>query len=279
MSKTITLEFKNCLVYLNDLTLVSQDIIKKQETTSLSSFILAKAVSLFAPLPRILTKNGRTTTLIRSEGNIKNLIVDSNEKNHVKALISNPEIIWEGDLNEAITFFGFRNAFLRIKVMQDKMVPYESEVSMQSETLVDDLAYFFNQSQQIRSAVLSCTKFKDNEDLEESSSAIFTALPSVTDSDIDWIYDFIEKNPFHEKGLKFYKEYLLEQGAKLIDETPWISQCDCSSEKYLAAIKLLSKQEIESLLEEKGNIEAQCHYCHKKYYFTKEDLTNTCELQ
>ncbi|MBN0919071.1 Hsp33 family molecular chaperone HslO [[Mycoplasma] gypis] len=271
MSKIKTYQFKNFLVYLTDATETAKEAIKAQQTQSLSSYILAKAINLFSPLNRIITKNGKVTTLIRSEGKIQSLVVDTNEDNSVKAYISNPNIIWDGNLNEALTMFGFRNGFLKIQLI-DKYNKYESEIKMEQSTLVDDLSMFFYQSQQIKNAVLSCVKFDENENLIHSSSAIFTLLPQTSDHDVDWVEQFLIDNPYYVLGLEEFEKLLLDNGAQLMGENTFEWKCNCSKEKYESAIKLLSKEEIDKLIQEYGFIEAQCHYCHNKYKFFKDDF-------
>ena len=49
-------------------------------------------------------------------------------------------------------------------------------------------------------------------------------------------------------------------------------QCDCSREKIEKGILSLGKEEISKIMEEDGKIDAKCHFCHKKYHFTEDDL-------
>lgn len=49
-------------------------------------------------------------------------------------------------------------------------------------------------------------------------------------------------------------------------------QCNCSREKIEKGILSLGKEEISKIMEEDGKIDAECHFCHKKYHFTEDDL-------
>ena len=53
-----------------------------------------------------------------------------------------------------------------------------------------------------------------------------------------------------------------------------IYECDCSKEKFDKALQALDKNEINKIIEEDGKAEIICHFCNKKYLFSKEDLIN-----
>ena len=49
-------------------------------------------------------------------------------------------------------------------------------------------------------------------------------------------------------------------------------KCNCSKEKIERGIISLGKEEISKIIEEDGKLEAECHFCHKKYNFSIEEL-------
>ena len=49
-------------------------------------------------------------------------------------------------------------------------------------------------------------------------------------------------------------------------------RCKCSREYLKGVLASLGKEEINSILNERGKITAHCHYCNKDYAFTKDDL-------
>lgn len=84
----------NIRAYLSDLTDVAQVAIIKQKTTPLASLALATSVAVFGPFAIIKT-HGRTSSMIKSNGSIKNIIVESNSSGDIRALVGNNEIITE----------------------------------------------------------------------------------------------------------------------------------------------------------------------------------------
>ena len=51
-----------------------------------------------------------------------------------------------------------------------------------------------------------------------------------------------------------------------------VYECDCSKERMEEGLASLGKKEIEDIINTEGEAETLCHFCHKKYKFTKEDL-------
>ena len=51
-----------------------------------------------------------------------------------------------------------------------------------------------------------------------------------------------------------------------------IYECDCSKEHMKDALISIGKEEIKQIIEEDGKAEIVCHFCNKKYQFSKEEL-------
>ena len=49
-------------------------------------------------------------------------------------------------------------------------------------------------------------------------------------------------------------------------------KCQCSKERFGAAIKSLGKQEIQEMIDEDGGAEAECHFCLQKYQYSLAEL-------
>ncbi|MEG0440220.1 MAG: Hsp33 family molecular chaperone HslO, partial [Solibacillus sp.] len=78
-----------------------------------------------------------------------------------------------------------------------------------------------------------------------------------------------------EKG--FTPEQILEavlgkENVRILSSMPVQFQCQCSKERFGAAIIGLGVKEIEEMIVEDGQAEAQCHFCLEKYHFSREEL-------
>jgi molecular chaperone Hsp33 len=50
--------------------------------------------------------------------------------------------------------------------------------------------------------------------------------------------------------------------------------CHCSKDGFARSLSALDQETLNTLIHEDGQAEIECHFCHKKYTFTKEELIN-----
>jgi len=82
--------------------------------------------------------------------------------------------------------------------------------------------------------------------------------------DISAVEEEAEMSGAHVK--KYVEDY------EILEESEIEYKCNCTREKYYKGIITLGKNEILHILKEEGKIEAECHFCGKKYVFTEEDF-------
>lgn len=63
-----------------------------------------------------------------------------------------------------------------------------------------------------------------------------------------------------------------EEQTRLFDPAPLVFACTCTRERFSHALHQLGADELRSVLEEQGQIEAQCHFCNTFYVFTAADV-------
>ncbi|KEZ77333.1 Hsp33 family molecular chaperone HslO [Salinisphaera hydrothermalis] len=63
-----------------------------------------------------------------------------------------------------------------------------------------------------------------------------------------------------------------EEQPRLFDPAPVMFACTCSRERFGAALHQLGADELRGLIEERGEIETQCHFCNTTYVFSPADV-------
>ena len=98
--------------------------------------------------------------------------------------------------------------------------------------------------------------------------------------DIDDIYINIIKNELGGdmdalslKEIMQIKKITGDEDVKVLEEniTP-IYECDCSKEHMSEGLAKIGKEELEDIINKDGKAELVCHFCNKKYEFSKEEL-------
>ena len=120
----------------------------------------------------------------------------------------------------------------------------------------------------------------DKDGVKRAGGYIINLMPDATEQEIKNIEQAIsEVKPISEL---LDEELSLEQIAKLVtgDENIEIIEdglevsykCTCNKDRIERGIISLGKEEIQKIIEEDGKLEAECHFCHRKYVFNKNEL-------
>ena len=110
-------------------------------------------------------------------------------------------------------------------------------------------------------------------------------MPDATDEEISKIEQSIFKAGAISKMLdknmtllEISKAVTGDENVKLIEEniTP-VYECDCSKEHMEEGLATLDKTVLKEMIEEDEKAELVCHFCNKKYEFSKEELEEILE--
>ncbi len=251
-------------VYVSDLTDVAQEAITKHHTSPLPSLALATAIAAFGPFA-IIKAHGRTSAMIKSSGPLKNIIVESNAEGHIRALVGNhniPTDYDDKDINLIPIKVGIgETGSLRV-VHEYNGESFGGEVLLAKGDIVTDLAYYFDQSEQIYTAVVTDVKLKDRNTVERAYSTIYQLLPGHTESDIEFIENIVRN---HKLSTMTLQEYIKLIGGSLVGEKRLSWKCTCSVEKMKQLIQLIPEDEQKQIIKEQGFIEITCNFCNSKY--------------
>jgi molecular chaperone Hsp33 len=67
--------------------------------------------------------------------------------------------------------------------------------------------------------------------------------------------------------------HILADGTEnILERHPISYTCHCSKEGFARSLSALDEQTLHELIHEDGQAEIECHFCHKKYVFSKNEL-------
>ena len=64
---------------------------------------------------------------------------------------------------------------------------------------------------------------------------------------------------------------------EILDESPVKYVCTCSADRVTRALSTLRPEDIRTLADESGRMEAKCQYCARTYEFTQEQLNQLAD--
>ncbi|MGY6172463.1 Hsp33 family molecular chaperone HslO [Candidatus Mycoplasma pogonae] len=261
-------------ILISDTTEVAQKIIDIQTLYPLPALILANAVAAFGPLAfmKRKIKDLKTTSLMKTSGAMKMLVVESKSNGDVRAMIGNDNIETEYDqtnFNDIPLILGIGDSgYLKI-IHQINGENFGSEVQLANGDIITDLVYYFDVSEQIKTAVRTGVVFATPQKIARAYSAIFQLLPNATEADINWVQDCLKQYDLKTMDID---AYITAIGGLELETKPLQWHCSCSFEKTLQAALLLSKEEITEILATENLIEVVCDFCKTKYNFNAQDL-------
>ena len=244
-------------------------------TAALGRFLTASAMT------SLMYKSGEHLTfLINGEGQIGEMVVEASY-GVVKGSIENPSVYLKypnGHLAVG-TAVGTNGNLVCIKDLHMRE-PFTSFSPLKTGEIGDDFTYFFASSEQIPSSVGVGVLVDTDSKVLASGGFIVQVMSGCPEAVIDTlearlselkpISQMIEEN---YTPLDIIKEIAMDN-YEILEELPIKYECDCSKERFKLKLESLGVKEIEDIIEHEGHAEVLCHFCMKKYDFSKEDLTD-----
>lgn len=225
----------------------------------------------------------KLTLQIKGSGPLGMMVAVANNFPKVKAFVSNPYVdiplndIGKLDVGEAVGAQGFINVIKDVGMKE----PYVGISPLVSGEIAEDFANYFMNSEQRESAVaLGVLVNKDG--VKSSGGYLIQLMPGSTEEEISKIEQAVFKAGAISKMLnnkltlqEIAKKITDDENIELIEDNiiP-IFECDCSKEHMADGLLTIGKEELKDIIEKDGKAELTCHFCNKKYDFTKQELEN-----
>ena len=254
---------------------------KRHYTWPVASAALGRTMTAGAMMGAMLQGEDNLTIKIEGGGPIGLILVDSNAKGEVRGYVSNPHVHF--DLNE------HGKLDVRRAVGTDGMLSvvkdiglrdyFTGQVPIVSGELGEDFTYYFAVSEQLPSSVGVGVLVNPDNSIKAAGGFIIQLMPGADEETVDEIEKRLKEIPqvskLIEQGLtpeELLERVLGKEHVTFLETLPVAFACKCSKERFGQAIISLGVQEIDEMITEDGQAEAQCHFCNQKYVFTKPEL-------
>jgi molecular chaperone Hsp33 len=253
---------------------------RRHDTWPTASAAIGRTMTATLMLGAMLKGDNKLTVKVEGGGPIGAIVADANAKGEVRAYVSNPHVHF--DLNEhgkldvrrAVGTDGTLSVVKDVG-MRDY---FTGQVEIVSGELGDDFTYYLVSSEQVPSSVGVGVLVNPDNTILASGGFILQLLPGTDEETITKIEQRLSQvepiSKLIQKGLtpEEVLEEVLGEKPDILETMPVKFHCPCSKERFTTAILGLGKKEIQDMIEEDGQAEAECHFCNEKYLFTKEEL-------
>ena len=228
-------------------------------------------------------KDDLLTLQIKGNGPIGTMLVVSNNVPEVKGYVVNPHV--DLPLNEfgKLDVGGAVGQDGNIYVIKDIGLkePYIGISPLTSGEIAEDFANYFVNSEQ-RQVAVALGVLVDKNGIRKAGGYLINAMPDATNEDIS----NLEKAIFEAGAIsKLLDEQLSlkeiaikvtgDKNVRVIqDDIEPKYKCNCSKKKMGEGLITIGKEELEKIINEDGKAELICHFCNKRYKFSKEELEN-----
>lgn len=254
---------------------------RRHQTWPTASAALGRAMTAGVMLGSMLKGDAKLTIKIEGGGPIGAILVDSNSNGEVRGYVTNPQTHFElnskGKLDVARAV-GTEGTLTMVKDLGLKD-HFSGQVPIVSGELGEDFTYYLVTSEQVPSSVGVGVLVNPDNTILASGGFIIQLLPGTDEETITKIEERLSEiepiSKLIQRGLtpeEILEEVLGEGNVKILEKQSVSFKCQCSKERIENAIVGLGAQEIQAMIDEDGQAEAQCHFCNEIYLLTKEDL-------
>ncbi len=256
------------------------------KTTPTASALLGRTLTAASMMGTLLKDKGNTLTLnIKGDGPAKNVIAVSDYAGNVKGFIMEPYVDIPKKANGKLDVSGaIGNGTLSVVKDIGLKEPYSGMIELVSGEIAEDITQYFASSEQTPSLCALGVLVDRDYTCKAAGGVLISLLPFAAEETIEQL----EKNAQNLSNVS----HLFEQGLTneqimdialegieydIFDELDAEYVCDCSRERCARALISLGKSEVESVFAEcrsegkPEEIEFECHFCDKKYLFTRAD--------
>lgn len=283
-------------VYVTVTTDLVQEAVSIHDTTPVASAALGRVLTA-AGLMGIMLKSDedKLTVNFKGNGQARQILATAHGDGTVKGYIANPYVDLPLKENGKLDVGGALGEG-ELTVIKDLGLkePYMGTIALVSGEIADDLTAYFYISEQQNSSVALGVKVERDLSIGAAGGMIIQMLPGAEEAAVDALEEMIGK-----------MEPLTTSISRVMEETPGLSQsgivrrlmeeifadmpekyrlqaleereirweCDCSRERMARALATIGKEDMRKIIEEDGKAELQCHFCLKKYDFSRQELT------
>ncbi|MEZ5494752.1 MAG: Hsp33 family molecular chaperone HslO [Pseudomonadales bacterium] len=240
--------------------------------SSAGKVLLGESVAAAALLSANIKLEGRVAIQARGDGALRLLVAESSQHAGVRGVIELDEDEKQKTTAETALRELLGDGYLAVTLLPDVGDSYQGVVPLQGERLQDCLASYFQQSEQLETALWLAS------DGEVAAGLLLQAMPGAREDDSGWQHlHALTSTLTAEELLSLPCEQLLhrlyhQETLRVFDAEPVKFQCSCSAERSATALATLGREDLLHLFKETPVVKVDCHFCGKIYQYSERDI-------
>jgi len=229
---------------------------------------LGELMAAAALLSATLKFTGSLILQVQGNGPVKLIVVECTSDQTMRATAK-----WDGDLPAG----GFRDLvgtgrFVITIAPTDAKQTYQGVVTLEGESVAASLEHYMATSEQLETRLWLAA------DEEHAAGMLLQRLPGAPGSDPDaWnrAVKLSETVTAHEllklPAREVIRRLYHAEDIRVFEARVVSFRCSCSRDRVVNMLRLLGRQEVQSILSERGSVEVNCEFCNRHYEFDPVD--------
>lgn len=224
-------------------------------------------------LAATLKLQGSLVLQIQGKGQLKLLVVECTCAGDMQLRATAK---WSGELPQrSVTELIGEGLFVITLDPKDGNQTYQGVVALEGGSVAEILQNYMARSEQLETRLWLAA------DGQCAAGMLLQKMPEDnsqhTQSDDDWVRatllaDTLKPGELlHEPAQTLIQRLYHEDDMRLFDAQPVVFNCSCSRHNVGQMLKMLGRDEVHSILEERGAVEVFCEFCNQRYEFDKID--------
>ncbi len=227
------------------------------------------------------------TLQIKCGGPAKGLVVTADSHGGVKGYPYVPDVMLPPSKAGKLDVGGALGpGFLTVIKDLGLKEPYVGETMLTTSEIAEDLTYYFATSEQIPSTVGLGVLMEKNNTVRQAGGFIIQLMPYTDEETIskleDNIRDITSVTKLLEAGMtpeEMLMTILKGFDVEITDSIPASYSCNCSKDRFAKGLMTLEHSELQSMIDDGEDIEVNCQFCGKHYYFNTDELIEIDSLR
>ena len=266
-------------VLMCETTQAVQDMANIHNTTPVCTAALGRLMTATVMMGVMMKGEGESVSVtIHGDGPMGTLTCVANGGN-VRACADNPQVDLPPREDGKLDVGGAIGHHGRMNVVKDLGLrePYIGQCELVSGELGIDFANYFTVSEQ-QPSLVALGVLVHGDSVIKAGGLLIQPLPGCEESTIDQLelrspmFADLSKEMTYAPKEELLEDWFRGMEPELLDREPVRWQCTCSRERMERALLTLNRADLQSIIDDGQGAELGCHFCHKQYRFTTEEL-------
>jgi len=244
-------------------------VLERHEYPLVLRTVLGELMAAAALLSSTIKFTGSLIMQVQGSGPVKLLVVECTSDQTMRATAKWDEPLDGSDFRDLVG----SGRFVITIAPEDAKQTYQGIVTIEGADVAGALEHYMATSEQLETRLWLAA------DAERAAGMLVQRLPGSSDRDPDaWnravqltqtvtSAELLQLPPreiihrlYHQEDIRLFEPRIMS------------FRCSCSNERVVNMLRLLGRDEVISILEERGSVEVNCEFCNRHYAFDAVDV-------